>query len=199
VKFKSGGSVSADVILHCTGYLYYFPFLDTQGEVGVDDNCVGPLYEHVFPPSLAPSLAFVGLPWKVVPFQLCELQSRWIAMALSGKATLPSRQEMMNSVQDFYAKLAVSDKTKRFAHYLATSQHEYDNWLAKQTGSACVETWRVEVFEAHWRNRRQNPETYRDVWFDEELRQEAYSILNKIDQLDKMTGRSPLKIRKLSM
>jgi len=47
-------------------YSYYFPFLDTQGEVGVDNNCVGPLYEHVFPPSLAPSLAFVGLPWKVM-------------------------------------------------------------------------------------------------------------------------------------
>ncbi|KAG0606058.1 hypothetical protein M758_9G109900 [Ceratodon purpureus] len=65
VKFKSGGSVSADIIMHCTGYFYYFPFLDTQGEVGVDDNCVGPLYQHVFPPSLAPSIGFVGLPWKV--------------------------------------------------------------------------------------------------------------------------------------
>jgi len=33
--------------------------------VSVNDNCVGPLYEHVFPPVLAPSLSFVGLPWKV--------------------------------------------------------------------------------------------------------------------------------------
>lgn len=29
------------------------------------DNNVGPLYEHVFPPFLAPSIGFVGLPWKV--------------------------------------------------------------------------------------------------------------------------------------
>lgn len=31
----------------------------------MDDNCVGPLYKHVFPPQLAPSLSFIGLPWKV--------------------------------------------------------------------------------------------------------------------------------------
>jgi len=35
--------------------------------VTVDDNRVGPLYKHVFPPALAPWLSFVGLPWKVVP------------------------------------------------------------------------------------------------------------------------------------
>lgn len=32
----------------------------------VDDNRVGPLYKHVFPPLLAPGLSFVGLPWKVI-------------------------------------------------------------------------------------------------------------------------------------
>ncbi|KAF9591786.1 hypothetical protein IFM89_007116 [Coptis chinensis] len=33
--------------------------------VVVDDGRVGPLYEHTFPPSLAPSLSFVGIPRKV--------------------------------------------------------------------------------------------------------------------------------------
>jgi len=28
--------------------------------VSARDNCVSPLYEHVFPPHLAPSLAFIG-------------------------------------------------------------------------------------------------------------------------------------------
>lgn len=48
-------------------YKYDFPFLETNGVVTVDDNRVGPLYKHVFPPALAPWLSFVGLPWKVVP------------------------------------------------------------------------------------------------------------------------------------
>ncbi|CAB4279603.1 unnamed protein product [Prunus armeniaca] len=83
VVFRNGSVVLADVILHCTGYKYHFPFLETNGIVTVDDNRVGPLYKHVFPPALAPSLSFVGLPWKVVPFPQFELQSKWIAGLLS--------------------------------------------------------------------------------------------------------------------
>ena len=45
-------------------YHYHFPFLDLDG-LTVDDNRVGPLYNHVFPPKYAPNLSFVGLPVKV--------------------------------------------------------------------------------------------------------------------------------------
>jgi hypothetical protein len=64
VKFKEGSSTMADVIMHCTGYRYYYPFLDTKGLVTAA-NIVKPVYQHVFPPSLAPSLSFVGLLHKV--------------------------------------------------------------------------------------------------------------------------------------
>lgn len=37
-----------------------------NGIVTVDDNRVGPLYKHVFPPELAPFLSFIGIPWKVL-------------------------------------------------------------------------------------------------------------------------------------
>ncbi|XVE57699.1 hypothetical protein DITRI_Ditri04bG0110500 [Diplodiscus trichospermus] len=65
VVFRNGKVVLADVIMHCTGYKYHFPFLDTNGIVTVDDNRLGPLYKHVFPPALAPCLSFIGIPWKV--------------------------------------------------------------------------------------------------------------------------------------
>ncbi|XP_042950511.1 flavin-containing monooxygenase FMO GS-OX-like 4 isoform X2 [Carya illinoinensis] len=68
VYFQDGCFVLANVILHCTGYKYHFPFLETDGIVTVDDNRVGPLYKHIFPPVLAPWLSFVGLPWKVHPY-----------------------------------------------------------------------------------------------------------------------------------
>lgn len=53
-------------------YKYYFPFLDTKGEVIVEDNRVGPLYKHVFPPALSPGLSFIGLPWQVNDFYKCD-------------------------------------------------------------------------------------------------------------------------------
>ena len=105
VKFEDGSVESGvDVILYATGYKYAFPFLDVESDedeneiVSAEDNCVSPLYKHVFPPSLAPSLSFIGLPWKVVPFPQFEVQGRWIAKALSGSAELPGRDVMAQSV-----------------------------------------------------------------------------------------------------
>lgn len=53
-------------------YKYNYPFLETNGIVSVDDNSVGSLYKHVFPPVLAPGLSFVGIPQKV---HLCTYTS----------------------------------------------------------------------------------------------------------------------------
>lgn len=56
-------------------YSYAFPFLDTKEMVVVDDDRVGPLYEHTFPPSLAPSLSFIGIPRKVNHPKISNLNS----------------------------------------------------------------------------------------------------------------------------
>lgn len=52
--------------LHFDRYKYHFPFLETNGIVTIEDNRVGPLYKHVFPPALAPWLSFIGIPEKVI-------------------------------------------------------------------------------------------------------------------------------------
>ncbi|MED6184187.1 hypothetical protein PIB30_045075 [Stylosanthes scabra] len=61
VVFEDGVTIYADSIIHCTGYKNELPFLETNGVVSIDENRVGPLYKHVFPPSLAPWLSFIGL------------------------------------------------------------------------------------------------------------------------------------------
>lgn len=146
-------------------YKYHFPFLRNIGAVKVDDNRVGPLYKHVFPPTLAPGISFVGLPWKVrdflymfchtwlilvpiigwldqllnhvcfffsfqkwcqvVPFILCELQSRWIAGTLSGRIPLPSEEKMMDDIEAFYAKLDAAGIPKRYTHNIGDHQVLY--------------------------------------------------------------------------
>ncbi|KAI3409657.1 Flavin-containing monooxygenase, partial [Psidium guajava] len=179
VTFLDGSSVGADVILHCTGYKYHFPFLETNGIVSVDDNRVGPLYKHVFPPVLAPWLSFVGLPWKVIPFPQFEYQSKWIAGALSGRIDLPSEEEMMEDVKDFYSKLEAAGTPKRYTHNLANSQFEYNDWLAGQTGSQPSEEWRKKMYSDSSRKRRTGPETYRDEGEDETLVSQAHEDFAK--------------------
>ena len=73
------------------------------------------LYQHIFPPDVAPSISFVGLPWKVVPFAQYELQAKWIARVLSGRADLPSRRKMHAHIQAFYKELRLNNVPKRSA------------------------------------------------------------------------------------
>ncbi|KAH6771807.1 Flavin-binding monooxygenase family protein [Perilla frutescens var. hirtella] len=169
VAFHDGNKTFADVILHCTGYKYYFPFLETNNVVTVEDNRVGPLYQHVFPPTLAPWLSFVGLPWKVVPFPLFEFQSKWIAGVLSGRIPLESAEEMTANIETFYSSLEAAGIPKRYTHQMGESQFEYDDWLAAMSDAPPVEEWRKQMYFMTGRRKRSTTETYRDRWEDEDL------------------------------
>ncbi|KAM7257470.1 hypothetical protein ACFE04_013211 [Oxalis oulophora] len=174
VFFRNGRAVNTNVILHCTGYKYHFPFLETNGRVMVDDNRVGPLYKHIFPPTLAPWLSFVGIPIMAVPFPLYEYQSKWIAGVLSGRILLPSPEEMMNDVKDFYSELEISGTPKRYTHSIGQTSFEHFDWLAAQSGSLGHEDWRKEMSYLAVRNGKARPVLYRDNWDNEDLVLRAY-------------------------
>jgi cation diffusion facilitator CzcD-associated flavoprotein CzcO len=116
VVFADGCRVVADAVIYCTGYTYSFPFLDTAGLVTVRDNRVGPLYEHTFPPALAPSLSFVGVPMRVFAPWLFEAQARWVALVLSGKAALPPEEDMLRAVQEEYRAREIAGVPTHHTH-----------------------------------------------------------------------------------
>ncbi|TYK19495.1 flavin-containing monooxygenase FMO GS-OX-like 3 isoform X1 [Cucumis melo var. makuwa] len=184
VVFQDGCVVLADVILHCTGYNYHFPFLETNGNVTVDDNRVGPLYKHVFPPALAPGLSFVGLPFKamqVIPFPLFELQSNWVAGVLSKRIALPSKEEMLADVKAFYEDLEALGKPKHRTHLLGDyMMPTYCNWLATTCGCPPYEEWRKKMNISVHLYRMPNLKTYRDDWHDDELIHQAYEEFSKV-------------------
>ncbi|KAJ4979190.1 hypothetical protein NE237_009970 [Protea cynaroides] len=51
--FQDESSALHYIVLHCTGYKYHFTLMATHDIVTMNDNHVGPLYKHVFPPLLA--------------------------------------------------------------------------------------------------------------------------------------------------
>ncbi|TVU00517.1 hypothetical protein EJB05_54043, partial [Eragrostis curvula] len=104
-------SVKANIIMHCTGYKYSFPFLGDDSTITIDDNRIHPLYKHVFPPQAAPYLSFIGLPGN---------DGRCESLVLEMEAT---------------------GTPKRHTHCLKYNQFEYDDWLAEQSGHAKVEEW----------------------------------------------------------
>uniref|UniRef100_A0A0A9DX06 Flavin-containing monooxygenase n=1 Tax=Arundo donax TaxID=35708 RepID=A0A0A9DX06_ARUDO len=179
VVFLDGSSIKANVIMHCTGYLYDFPFLGDDSAITVDDNCVDPLYKHVFPPEVAPQLSFIGLPWKVIPFPLFELQSKWVAGVLSGRIEFPSKDEMMEDVKAFYTELEARGWPKRYTHNFSNYQFEYDDWLAEQCAHPPIEEWRKLMYAANAKNKLARPESYRDEWDDDHLVAEANEDFKK--------------------
>ncbi|PNT66357.1 hypothetical protein BRADI_3g10572v3, partial [Brachypodium distachyon] len=178
VVFGDGSVVVADTIIYCTGYNYSFPFLDTAGAVTIDENCVGPLFEHVFPPSLAPSLSFVGIPKKVFAPRFFETQARWVAQVLSGKRTLPTEKEMLQSVDEFY-------RARGSAGYLDEFGHKYCDFPR-------VERWNYELLVSSVNNMINNFETFRDDY------QDSDSIL-KVQVAEVPAGTSAPNLRSLSV
>ncbi|CAI9109827.1 OLC1v1009733C1 [Oldenlandia corymbosa var. corymbosa] len=134
ISFQDGTMIRADAIIHCTGYKYAFPFLRTNGVITIDDNRVGPLYKHIFPPKLAPSLSFVGIPNMANNFLMMEIQAKWIVSVLSGKSNLPSEEEMLADVEEHYKQMKNKGIPGHHTHKLPSNQFEYIDWVAAQAG-----------------------------------------------------------------
>ncbi|VAI55412.1 unnamed protein product [Triticum turgidum subsp. durum] len=167
VVFGDGSSILADTIIYCTGFSYSFPFLDTEGAVTVDDNRVGPLFEHVFPPSLAPSLSFIGIPIKVFAPWFFEAQAKWVAQVLSGKRTLPPEEEMMRSVEEYYGAREIAGVPKKYTHDVSLFDTTYiDEFGGKYCDFPGVEKWRYELLVSSFVTMLDNLETFLDEYKD---------------------------------
>ena len=95
VRFADG-RVEADIdaILFCTGYYYSFPFLPSLNPkiISTGDR-VKNLYKQLFCID-EPTLAFIGLPSKIIPFRTVEGQGAVVARVWSKRLELPSTNEM---------------------------------------------------------------------------------------------------------
>ena len=83
-----------DAIVYCTGFLYSFPFLrDIRPPLIATGRDVENLYQHVFFRH-EPTLAFMVLNQRIIPFPVAEAQAAVIARVWSGRIRLPSPEEM---------------------------------------------------------------------------------------------------------
>ena len=105
VCFSDGRiEVDIDAILFCTGYCYSFPFLSSLTPPLIKTGArVEHLYEHLFY-IYHPSLAFIGLPSKIIPFRTFEGQAAVLARVWSDRLELPSTQEMERWEQELIGK-----------------------------------------------------------------------------------------------
>lgn len=93
VVFADGTVESGvDLVLFCTGYLYTLPFLNPTPSSSTGERVTG-TWQHLF--SIQhPTLAFLGLPMKVIPFPVSQSQAAVVARVFAGVTKLPGREEM---------------------------------------------------------------------------------------------------------
>ncbi len=113
VRFADGSEEEVDLVVYCTGYKITFPFFD-PAIFSAPDNSL-PLYRRVVPVD-RPGLYFIGFVQPLGPIMpLAEAQAEWVADLLSGRARLPSPEEMRREID-----VAEEKQRKRF---VASKRH----------------------------------------------------------------------------
>jgi hypothetical protein len=150
-----------DVVVLCTGYRYQFPFLP-EGLVQVAPGSVSPLFWDLLHVDY-PRLAFVGLPFKVVPFVQFEIQAKLFARYLAGKLDVPAHDERRREHAMQYTQRAARGEHPRHALRHGAFQFRYYEKLARLIGEAPLPDWFEPLYDAVSEARRRHPRKYRDV------------------------------------
>ena len=131
VEFVDGSSEPVDLLICATGYKISFPFLDDELFSTAANHF--PLYGKVAHPS-HPGLYFIGLiqPLGAI-MPLAELQAKWVAALLSGRARLPDRATMLEAIgADQQALEERYVHSKR--HTIQVDFFPYKRWLQGRLG-----------------------------------------------------------------
>jgi cation diffusion facilitator CzcD-associated flavoprotein CzcO len=136
VRFSNGEIESGiDAIVFCTGYFYSFPFLrNLSPPVITDGSYARHLYEHILYIE-DPTLAFLGIPQRVVPFPIAEAQSSYVARLWAGRLRMPSHDEMLAWEE---ARLEEKGESKAFHNLAYPKDVEYINKLHDLSSAAKI-------------------------------------------------------------
>ena len=136
VRFADGRvEENVDAILFATGYYYSFPFLSSlESKFSSTGERVSRLYKHLFYID-DPTIAFIGLPMKIIPFRTDEGQGAVVARVWAQRLELPSTLEMSRWEEDVIAERGAG---KAFHDLSFPKDFDYHNelvdWATRATG-----------------------------------------------------------------
>jgi hypothetical protein len=157
-----------DAVLLCTGYRYHFPFLGAD-LVRVEDNWVQPLWQDLLHAE-HPNLAFVGIPFRVVPFPLFEVQARWFAHLLAGDVNVPPLPDRLAETAQRIAALRAAGVKQRHFHQRTLDCYDYLDALSDQCGQPRIPAWHRQLTAALLAHVAAHPSNFREVPIDESPR-----------------------------
>jgi cation diffusion facilitator CzcD-associated flavoprotein CzcO len=149
-----------DALVLCTGYRYDFPFL-ADNLIRVEDNWVQPLWQDLLH-ARHTTLAFIGIPFKVVPFPLFEVQARWFARLLDGHVRLPNEAERLADTERHIAHLRATGVRQRHFHQRSLDCYDYLDALSDQCAHTRIPDWHRQLTAALLAHVAAHPGDYRE-------------------------------------
>lgn len=131
VTFEDKSVENVTMIAYATGYDFKLPFLSVDCGLSVNDKNIRPLFKHLFNIN-RPTMALLNIPNYALGFPLYDLQVRCILKFWRGEKSLPSREEMLESVQNDENEREKLGLPRRKFHLLGSHGHnEYYKDLAE--------------------------------------------------------------------
>lgn len=119
VTFESGKSAEFDAIIFCTGYKFYFPFLDESCEVVIDGHRrITPLFKHMVHIKYN-TLFFINMAYNPIDFVLPFVTVPLALNIIDGSHKLPSESEMEKDTEtDFNQRRSYGLQTRHAHSYI---------------------------------------------------------------------------------
>jgi hypothetical protein len=155
----AGVELAIDGVLLCTGFNYDLPFIDEGVVAGRD--APAPLYQHMLPIG-HPTMALIGIPQRIIPFPLFEMQAAWFAAVLSGDVILANVDEMWSWLEAWHEQCRRDGRDGHQFRNIGEEQFDYIDELARECGAALLPDWYRPLAQETQQNRLANPLDYRD-------------------------------------
>jgi thioredoxin reductase len=150
-----------DQVLLCTGYQYQFPFLD-DALITIQDNLIHGLHQHILL-AKRPTLAFIGLPYLVIPFPLFLIQSQWLNAVFTGQLQLPDVPKLIALSEAAVAQHLANAAAPRHFHRLGADQLPYLAHLIESAALAPLPETFLARLKAVYEIKLAHPQDFRAI------------------------------------
>lgn len=131
IIFLNSENYKPDALLFCTGYLYNYDILHSTVGLKITDKCVSPLYKHMINIEF-PSLAFIGIISKILPFPIFQQQVLFFLKVLDGSIILPCKKEMEKETEKDFEYRKSLGMPLHHAHVMGSLQWIYDKEISSK-------------------------------------------------------------------
>lgn len=131
--FVDGTFEEFDDVIYCTGFQYYYPFLDESSGLHLNPHSVIPLYRYMVNIN-QPTMVVMGLVVRACLVVALDAQARYVTALVKGNFTLPPQEVMMQEFQKRAEIIRSKGLPMSHIHMLAEKEDQYYADLSEESG-----------------------------------------------------------------